>query len=98
MRDECPNDHTTGDGGLEGFLELQAVEPEDHDVDGLLRGFDRAQQWCEAVFRLDDEFHRRRYLGFFLSSQSTEACPSGSSLRMASVTRSVFISSGTCTS
>src|SRR5688572_30904351 len=38
------------------------------------------------------------FVFFFLSAQSTAACPSGSSLSRALVTRSVWMSSGTFTS
>ena len=71
----------------ERLLQLRPIEAEDDDVDRALRALDRLQQRREALVGLDDQFHGYFAL-FFFSDQSTAACPSGSSRRMASVTRS----------
>ena len=96
--DERADRHAARDRRRQRLLELRAIEAEDHDVDRLLRALDRLQERRQAVVGLDDEFHSGYFALFFFSDQSTAAWPSGSSRRIASVTRSRSTSSGTATS
>ena len=73
VRDQRADDDAARDRRLERFLELDAIEPENHDVDGLLRVADRLHQRRQAVVRLDDELH---FVLFFFSDHSTAAWPS----------------------
>ena len=95
VRDQRPDRDAARHRRLERFLELGAIEPEDHDVDGFAGVSDRLQHRSEAVVRLDDELH---FPLFFFSAQSTAPWPSGSRRRMALVRRSVCNSNGTWTS
>jgi len=95
VRDERADHDATRDRRLERFFELGAVEPENDDIDGLLRAPDRLHKGGYAVVRLDDELH---FLLVFFSDQSTAAWPSLSSSRIVLVMRSVCTSNGTCTS
>src|SRR5204862_5738764 len=82
------------DRGVERLLDLDAIEPENDDVDRLPGFPDCLHDRLDAIVGLNDQLH----FGFvFFSVHSTAAWPSGSSFRIASVPRSRRRSSGTCT-
>jgi hypothetical protein len=70
VRDERAHRHTPRDRRLERFLQLRAIEAEDHDIDGPGGPLDRVEQRAQTVVRLDDEFQAAPFF-FFFSAQST---------------------------
>jgi hypothetical protein len=57
VRDQRPHRDPAPHGRRERLLQLDTVEPEDHDVDALLRALYRHQQRRNAVIGLGDQFH-----------------------------------------
>jgi hypothetical protein len=51
------NGHAAAARRLELLLHRLQIEPEDHEVDRLLRSPDRFEERLDAVGRLDDELH-----------------------------------------
>jgi hypothetical protein len=54
---EGPHPHTAGNGGLQGARDLQAIEPENQDIDRLTGLFDRRDDGGDSGIWLNDEFH-----------------------------------------
>src|SRR5262249_43360991 len=57
MSCQGPNAHAARHGGLQGAGDLQAIEPENQDVDRLPGLLDRGDDRGDSGVRLDDELH-----------------------------------------
>ena len=59
MGGQRPHADAAGDGGLQRARDLQAIEPEDQDVDATFGLLDRGDDRGDAGVGLNDELHTR---------------------------------------
>src|SRR5688572_2135263 len=82
MGDQRPHGDAPLDGGHERLFQRLEVEPENDDVDRLLRALDRLDQSCCAVGRQNDKVHNRLRGGVsgtrFVSVATVETSPAKS--------------------